>query len=554
MGTKGGVEMGYREKQDRWQRSFLPECVEDYVSEDNPVRVIDAFVDSLDMDTLGFRRAKPADTGRPAYDPRDLLKLYLYGYLNRIRSSRMLMRECRRNIELFFLLGCLKPDFRTIADFRKDNAQAIRNTFRAFGKLCMKLGLYQRQLLAVDGTKIRAVNSNDNCYNQQVLETKLSHIAEKLDAYLAEMDTRDEQEHEDSANAEAITAAIQELRQRQEKYEGLLTQLTESGQTQILTTDPEARRMHSKDGFHCCYNVQTAVDSGSHLIAEYEVTNHNTDQGLLQEVTALAKEQLEVETIAVVADKGYESRVDILNCVYDGTAPTVALKYDKTERSYELAYEEAEIDEQQRCSAKREDIEHCLKAGVLPAIYEGTGISVEVQTKGALSCFLRDEAGTVRCPQGHILRYGKQRGNCMVYKDKKVCRSCRNKCTNSEYKEVSFGPETNCVPVRMFGVLTGAVQKIPVGARISPNNHTLSTSHVPKKKVVLRIQDDKEKLKQRMCLSEHPFGTVKWYRGAHYLLCKGKKKAAAELGLSFLAYNMTRAIQMVGTRALIEAM
>ena len=325
--------MKYKEKRDRAQISFLPECVEDYIDEENPVRVIDAFVDSLDMEALGFRKAKPAQTGRPAYDPRDLLKLYLYGYLNRIRSSRMLMRECGRNIELFYLLGGLKPDFRTIADFRKDNAKAIRGTFRAFGKLCVKLGLYKRELLAVDGTKIRAVNSKDNCYNREVQEKKLAHIDEKITAYLAALDEQDKAERGTEPDPEKIKAAIEELRTRQEKYEGILQELLDSGETQILTTDPEARRMHSKDGFHCCYNVQTAVDSGSHLIAEYEVTNHNTDQGLLQEVTAKAKEQLEVETISAVADKGYESRSDILECIYDGTAPTVALKYDKEERS-----------------------------------------------------------------------------------------------------------------------------------------------------------------------------------------------------------------------------
>ena len=546
--------MKYKEKRDRAQISFLPECVEDYIDEENPVRVIDAFVDSLDMEALGFRKAKPAQTGRPAYDPRDLLKLYLYGYLNRIRSSRMLMRECGRNIELFYLLGGLKPDFRTIGDFRKDNAKAIRGTFRAFGKLCVKLGLYKRELLAVDGTKIRAVNSKDNCYNREVLEKKLTHIDEKITAYLAALDEQDKAERGTETDPEKIKAAIEELRTRQEKYEGILQELLDSGETQILTTDPEARRMHSKDGFHCCYNVQTAVDSGSHLIAEYEVTNHNTDQGLLQEVTAKAKEQLEVETISAVADKGYESRSDILECIYDGTAPTVALKYDKEERSYELPYEEAEITEEERASTKREDIEKCLKAGVLPKIYEGTGITVEVQTKGTISCFLRDEDGHVTCPMGHELRYSRKRGRCTIYKDKELCRECKYKCTNGEHKEVSFGPETDCVPVRMFGTLTKPVQKIPRDARISPSNHTLDTGHVPKKKVVLRIQDDKEKLKQRMCLSEHPFGTVKWYNGAHYLLCRGKAKAAAELGLSFLAYNLTRAIHLVGVKALIAAM
>ena len=155
---------------------------------------------------------------------------------------------------------------------------------------------------------------------------------------------------------------------------------------------------------------------------------------------------------------------------------------------------------------------------------------------------------------GNELRYARKKGKCTIYKDREHCRDCKNKCTHGEYKNVSFGPETNCVPVKMFGVMRGPVQEIPSDARISPNNHTLETGHVPKKKVVLRIKDDKEKLKQRMCLSEHPFGTVKWYRGAYYLLCKGKSKAAAELGLSFLAYNLTRAIHLVGVRALIGAM
>ena len=178
--------------------------MEDTISDENPVRVIEAFVDSLDMEALGFQKAKPEQTGRPGYDPRDLLMLYLYGYLNRIRSSRMLMRECRRNIELFYLLGGLKPDFRTIADFRKDNAQAIRNRFRAFGKLRVKLGLYNRELLAVDGTKIRAVNSKDNCYNQEVLEKKLAHIDEKIAAYLAALDEQDKEERGTETDPEKI--------------------------------------------------------------------------------------------------------------------------------------------------------------------------------------------------------------------------------------------------------------------------------------------------------------------------------------------------------------
>jgi transposase len=287
--------------------------------------VIDVFVDGLELEELGVKRATPNEMGRPSYDPRDLLKLYVYGYFNRIRSSRRLMGECRRNVELFYLLGKLAPDFRTVADFRKDNAKGLKNVFRAFVKLCMKLGLYQKELLAVDGSKFRAVNSKDNCYNAEILQKKLARIDGHIAEYFKQMDKNDASEPDAKRlTPEQIREAVRELRSRKEKYQGYLSELEESGETQLLLTDPEARRMHSKDGFHCCYNVQTAVDGGSHLIAEYEVTNRNTDQGLLKEVAESAKEVLETETLEVVADKGYESRADILDCVMNGFVPNVA--------------------------------------------------------------------------------------------------------------------------------------------------------------------------------------------------------------------------------------
>lgn len=547
--------MKYIEGLDRNQLTFLPECIEDYIDESNPVRVIDAFVNSLDMDALSFKRALPNQTGRPPYNPRDLLKLYIYGYLNKIRSSRKLMIEAGRNIELIYLLNKLTPDFRTIADFRKDNVKALKNTFRAFGKLCLKLNLFNRELLAIDGTKIRAVNSKDNCYNSEVLEKKLSNIEEKLNDYLSRLDESDKNEFDiEELSKEKIKKVIQELTERKEKYQDLLSELHESGNTQILTTDPDARRMHSKDGFHCCYNVQTAVDSESHLIAEYEVTNHNTDSGLLYETSKSAKELLKVESIEVVADKGYESKADIRNCILDGTAPTVALKCDKEERSFTFPYEESEITEKDRSSTKKADIEKCIKAGVLPKCFEDTGISVEVQKKIKESCFIRNEQGEVSCPTGNVLRYSKTKGRCTVYFDRELCRSCKCRCTAASYKEVSFGPNTDCVPVKMFGTAEAKYQEIPYNAKISPYNHTLDTKKVPEAKVILRIKDSKEKLKQRMCLSEHPFGTVKWHHGAHYFLCKGKEKVTAEMGLSFLAYNITRAINMVGVQKIIDAL
>ena len=229
---------------------MVTECLEDYISEENPVRVIDAFVDSLDLNLTGFIRTIPRETGRPPYDPRYLLKLYVYGYFNKIRSSRKLKTECTRNIELFYLLGKLAPDFRTISDFRKDNSKALKKVFTAFVKLCLKLNLYQKELLAVDGSKFRAVNSKNNVYNAEVLEKKLKRIDEHIVEYFSQMDKNDEAEP-DAPSPEQIKAAIEELTLRKEKYQGYLKELLESGETQLLTTDPEARRMHSKDGFHC---------------------------------------------------------------------------------------------------------------------------------------------------------------------------------------------------------------------------------------------------------------------------------------------------------------
>lgn len=546
--------MKYIEGQDRTQITLFPDCIEDYVGEDNPVRVIEAFVDSLALAEAGFYRTTPKDTGRPPYNPRYLLKLYVYGYFNKIRTSRKLMVECTRNIELFYLLRKLTPDFRTIADFRKDNAKALKNVFHAFVKLCMKLGLYQKELFAVDGSKFRAVNSKDNTYNAEILEKKLKRIDEHIKEYLSQMDKEDQAEP-DVLNPDQVKAAIQELTQRKEKYQGYLKELLESGESQLLLTDPEARRMHSKDGFHCCYNVQTAVDKGSHLIAEYQVTNHNTDQGLLKEVAQSVKESLDVETVEVVADKGYESREDILNCVMNGIVPNVALKYDKHERLYTIAYEDAEITEDIKSSNKPEDIQKCIKAGVLPNCYENTAIEVELQEQSAVSCFTLNDNGTVTCPMGQILSKTKMRGKNTIYGNKDACRQCPNRCTSGKGpKTVSFGPDTKFVPVRMYGSPKCKLNSIPENIPANPFNHTLDRKDSTPKKVILRIKQDIDKIKERMCLSEHPFGTVKWYHGAHYLLCKGKEKATAELGLSFLTYNIRRAINMVGIEKLIAAM
>ena len=543
--------MKYITGEDRYQIAFLPDCIEDYVSKDNPVRVVDAFVNQLDMDKLGFKRAKPNDTGRPSYDPRDLLKLYIYGYFNKIRSSRKLMQECTRNLEVMYLIGKLTPDFRTIADFRKDNPKALKRVFKEFAKVCLKLNLYQRELLAIDGSKFRAQNSKNNCYNKVVLEKKLANIENHISDYLNHLDKEDKNEIiREETSSEEIRKAIQELTQRKEKYVGYLNELEKSGEKQILTTDPDARRMHSKDGFHCSYNVQTAVDGGSHLIAGYSVDS-KIDIGHLREVSDDAKELLGVTSIEVLADKGYDSNQDILDCLMNGTVANVGIKEEKEERVFTIEYIAKDIDEETRESTKPEDIQACLHAGVLPICYEETSVSVEFQKDddSVLSCFALNDDETVTCPMGNKLFATRRKGVQTYYSSKVACRFCTNKCTQSKFKVVAFGPNTKYVPVRMNSCNEHQLPLMPKGVKL-PNNFKKKND----KKVLIRMKHIDEMATKRMCLSEHPFGTVKWYNFGHYVLCRGKEKVTAELGLCFLAYNLRRAINMVGVHKLIAAM
>ena len=553
------MKMAYIQGMDRSQMC-LPQFIEDMVSEENPVRVIDSFVGSLNMQKLGFEKAEPAQTGRPAYDPKDLLKLYLYGYFNKIRSSRKLMQECTRNVELFFLLNRLSPDFRTIADFRKDNADAIRNVFLEFARLCIRLGLYQRELYDVDGSKFRAVNGNKRMYNQEILKKKLERIASKLTEYMSQLDREDqgdeasaEDDMEDySAEEHTVLAGkIQQLQKRQELYEGYLSELSETGQTQKLITDPEARMMHShKDGFHCSYNVQTAVDHFTHLIADYLVTNHINDQGILHKFSEQLKTTMDVSSIRVVADKGYDSKEEIETCILHGIVPYVGFKDDKEERILTLEYEKHDITDKIRNSTDPKDISVCLHAGVLPSCYENTNISVEVHSEGQLGCFRRSEdQKTAICPMGFTLRRTRIKEGGMVYASKPACRQCVNRCTPSKsHKTVYFGPKADCVAVRMYGEMPPVNPPPP---DFIPHN-SFFIKNRREKTVLIRIRDDIPKQKERLCISEHPFGTVKWHHDAHYVLCKGIRKTTAELGLSFLAYNLRRAINMIGTRAILE--
>lgn len=546
--------MRYIQNISREQTRLLPYSVEEMVEETNPVRVIHAYVDSLPMETLGFERAEPAQTGRPAYDPRDLLKLYIYGYLNRIRSSRKLMTECRRNVELFYLLNMLRPDFRTIADFRKRNRKALKEVFRDFVKACAELKLLGKETVAIDGTKIRASNSKKKSYTPEILEKKIEYLEEQergIEEYLEKMDKADQEEKRApvmNIRPEDMPQKLEQIRERVAKYKGYQKRMKETGETQILETDPECRTIHTKEGQLPAYNIQTAVDDRHHLIVSFETTNANTDQGLLDQMAEQTKEEMGVETIEALADKGYESRQDIEKCVMHGTVPNVGYKYDKDERIFDLAYIPNEIDEQTRCSEKPEDIQKCLHAGVLPRCYEGTSVEVQLQRRSVMSCFIRHEDGRVTCPMGRELFKHSVRKHGTIYGSQEACRTCPNRCTDSKNaKTVSIGHNTNIVAVRMYGNPEYPLQKLPEG--FIPHNSIGRPQKPERVRLILRRNPDD--MQRRKELVEHPFGTIKWYDGAHYFLCRGKEMVSAEIALSFLTYNLRRAIRILGVGALV---
>lgn len=546
--------MRYIQNISREQTRLLPYSVEEMVEETNPVRVIHAYVDSLPMETLGFERAEPAQTGRPAYDPRDLLKLYIYGYLNRIRSSRKLMTECRRNVELFYLLNMLRPDFRTIADFRKRNRKALKEVFRDFVKACAELKLLGKETVAIDGTKIRASNSKKKSYTPEILEKKIEYLEEQergIEEYLEKMDKADQEEKRVPVmdiRPEDMPQKLEQIRERVAKYKGYQKRMKETGETQILETDPECRTIHTKEGQLPAYNIQTAVDDRHHLIVSFETTNANTDQGLLDQMAEQTKEEMGVETIEALADKGYESRQDIEKCVMHGTVPNVGYKYDKDERIFDLEYIPNEIDEQTRCSEKPEDIQKCLHAGVLPRCYEGTSVEVQLQKRSVMSCFIRHEDGRVICPMGRELFKHSVRKHGTIYGSREACRTCPNRCTDSKNaKTVSIGHNTNIVAVRMYGNPEYPLQRLPEG--FVPHNSIGRPQKPERVRLILRRNPDD--MQRRKELVEHPFGTIKWYDGAHYFLCRGKEMVSAEIALSFLTYNLRRAIRILGVGALV---
>ena len=394
--------MGYKVGADKRQLLLLPVSLEEYVPEDHICRVIYAFTKMLDMTALGYKYSECKETGCPPYDPRMMLNLYIYGYLHRVRSSRRLRDECKRNVEVMWLMDDLKPEDRAICNFRKDNTKALKGTFREFNRMCQEIGLYGGEIIATDSVKIRANNSLDNNHNKTTVNNALSRIDKKIDEYLKALEACDKEEAEAEAEQPSraeIKVALERLKARKQAKEELKSRLeTES---EISTVDPDARLMRSGgDGrkLNVRYNVHTAVDSANHLVVDFEVTTCASDAGNLKTMTDKSMEVMEVTSLTNLADAGYYDSKDIVACEESGITCLVAKPATGGPKKTE--------------GFNREDF-----------IYDR-------------------EKDVYRCPCGQELEYKGNRRHISgreyrVYSDAQTCRKCNKKaeCTSSEYRE-----------------------------------------------------------------------------------------------------------------------
>jgi len=312
---------------DRGQSTLLPESLDDWVEESNPVRVVDAFVDALDLAELGFEDVEPAVTGRPGYHPAVLLKLYIFGYLNRIQSSRRLEREARRNLEAIWLLHRLTPDDKTIADFRKDNGSAIKKVCAKFVELCRQMGLLTKASVAIDGSKFKAVNTRDQNFTRGKVERRRQQLEESVSRYLAQLDTADLQEPTETlvAKTTQLKDKLTNITSELQKLDAYEKDMLASPDQQISLTDPDCRSMATsgRGSGVVGYNVQTAVDTEHHIIIAHEVTNSGSDRAQLANMGKQAKAVLGVAKVEAVADRGYYSGEEIKACEEAGIAVTL---------------------------------------------------------------------------------------------------------------------------------------------------------------------------------------------------------------------------------------
>lgn len=470
------------EGEDRTQITLLPECLDNYIAADNPIRAVEVFIDELDLGTLGFDGINPAATGRPSYHPAVLLKLYLYGYLNRIQSSRRLEREAQRNVELMWLTGRLSPDFKTIADFRRDNGPAIRNVCREFVLLCRRLNLFSQAIVAIDGSKFKAVNAHDRNFTQAKLDKRIQEVEHSIDRYLSAMETADRQASDvTEAKSTHLHKKIEHLKQQMQDLKAMQARLNETPSGQISLTDPDARAMATSTSRGLVgYNVQTAVDATHHLIIAHEVTNVGSDRRQLAKMAKQAQAVMSGQKLQAIADRGYFNGDDILAC-----------------------------DE----------------AGITAYVPKPMTSEARAQGRFDKSDFIYEQdTDTYRCPAGSqlIRRFSRMERNLLIHRYwSSDCPRCAIKaqCTPGDYR------------------------------RVSRWEHEAVLETMQR-----RLDSTPGMMRIRRQTVEHPFGTIKFWMGARHFLMRTLEHVQTEMSLHVLAYNLMRAIKIVGMGPPMAAM
>ncbi len=545
-----------------------------FVDPDSTARLIDAFVNSLDLSKYGVKEA--AAEGRPAYDPKSMFKLYIYGSRNGIRSSRKLAESCRVNLEVKWMIGGVEPDFRTISDFRKDNIDSLKEIFHEFNQRIA--GAVEWGFTSIDGSKINANNSKDANFTKNKLDDRIKWLNAHTDEYLRILKDMDEQEdmEEDprQLTREEIESKLKEAQERLERYKAYQKQMEESGASQLSLTDADARLMKNKDGFSVAYNPQTAVDSETHLIRDYDMTNQVTDHGMIAPTMEGIREQSTGEILEVVADKGYIKEEDMIACLEEGIIPNVIPDDGKDGYDLEIPYEETESDP---ASTDPEELKKTLRSGRIPDVYkdviteaeveevwrkskedEGTslkslyGSEEEMLDRAKEGYFVRNpERNIVYCPNGEILRQKCiKKSGAIRYSNKNACKHCqyRNKCYKgkNEWKEIDFTKDCLEKPCREWLKAEGC-EMIEAPQRRKKRREKVKVVH-------LFFKPDREKMSKRLCLSEHPFGTIKRAMGGTYFLLRGMRKVSGEFALMCLGYNIERAKNLLGFDKMMQLM
>lgn len=467
--------MGYIEKTRRNEALLFPEYLDDYVEKDCPVRLFDAFVESLDLKALGFGKSAPETMGRPSYDPKDLPKVLLYGYFYGVCSSRRLARECKCNVELMWLTGKLTPDFRTLSDFRKDNIQCMESVFKEFNRYCLKLKILSKSFISIDGSKFRAVNAKDRNFTLNKLDDRLAWLDSNIKHYLSALEEADNEDGDRRMTREEIESKLKTLQERKERYEGYLREMEANGQKQKSLTDPDAKLMKCNEDFCVGYNTQTAVEDGSHMIVGFKVTDSPTDHGQITELASVVKSDTGSETIEVVADKGYQSPTDMTDALENGIVPNVIQRDGEIETTVDFDYNPSEPTESELGGNTPEDIKKCLRAGFVPEVYDGILSNPEIIAVKSTEYDIADDAALkmtheqmvemakrgylvrdphrnlVVCPEGAILRQKSiKRNGDIRYCNKLACRHCKNKCTKADFREADFSKDKLVMKVKGY--------------------------------------------------------------------------------------------------------